>query len=49
MKNWNAPVVEELNVNMTANGMFNTETETLFLMNDSKKSKEDEKTPDPES
>ncbi len=37
MKKWNTPSVEELNVKETANGLFNSEVETIFVLNDSKK------------
>lgn len=32
MKNWNAPEVEELNINETANGYFDINWETPFDM-----------------
>lgn len=35
MKKWNTPNVEELKINETANGIFNTEFETAILFNDS--------------
>ena len=38
MKEWNAPSMEELNVTETANGFFDSDFETLILLNDSKKS-----------
>lgn len=37
MKKWNAPEVTELNINQTANGLFNSEIETFLILNDSKK------------
>ena len=35
MKTWNAPAVEELDVKLTAGGLFDTNFETLILFNDS--------------
>lgn len=43
MKKWNTPSVEELNINETANGFFNTDYESFILINDSLKKSE---TPD---
>lgn len=37
MKKWNTPEVKELNIAETANGFFNSDIETLFVLNDSKK------------
>lgn len=36
MKTWNKPEVAELNINETANGIWNSEVETLLFFNDSK-------------
>ena len=37
-KEWNAPSMQEMNINETANGIFGCEIETVILFNDSKKS-----------
>lgn len=37
MKKWNTPELEVLNVNETANGIFNCDTEFCIWTNDSKK------------
>lgn len=37
MKNWTRPEVSELEVSMTAGGIFDTECETLVLFNDKEK------------
>ena len=37
MKTWNTPEVTELNINETANGLFDSEYETFVILNDSKK------------
>lgn len=36
MKTWNTPEVKELNINETANGIFNSEFESLIIFNDKK-------------
>ena len=36
MKEWNAPSIEELNVTETANGFFDADFETFFVLNDNK-------------
>ncbi len=33
MKKWNTPNVEELNINETANGIFNADFESFILFN----------------
>ena len=38
MKTWNAPEVKELNINETANGIFDSDVEFWWILNDSKKS-----------
>lgn len=43
MKKWNTPSVEELNINETANGIFNADFEICLIFNDSLKKSE---TPD---
>ena len=37
MKKWNTPEVKELNIAETANGIFDSEVESLLIFNDSKK------------
>lgn len=37
MKNWNAPEVKELNIAETENGFFDSDVETILVLNDSKK------------
>ena len=37
MKNWNAPEVKELNIAETENGFFNSDVETVIILNDSNK------------
>lgn len=46
MKTWNNPEVTELNINETANGIFDSDVEFCWIINDSKKPstpKEDDK------
>ena len=40
MKTWNAPEVQELNINETASGFFNTEYEVWPFINDTLKKNE---------
>lgn len=40
MKNWNAPEVKELNINETANGIFDCEWEFWPIVNDDNKKPE---------
>ncbi len=37
MKKWNAPEIAELNITETANGLFDSNYETVIILNDSKK------------
>ena len=37
MKKWNTPEFTELNIKDTANGFFDSEYETYFILNDNKK------------
>lgn len=49
MKKWNAPEVAELNINETANGLFNIEWETPFSIvgNDKRPTPDPNPNPDP--
>lgn len=37
MKKWNAPEIAELNITETANGLFDSNYESVIILNDSKK------------
>lgn len=48
MKTWNTPEATELNINETANGLFNSDVETFLIFNDSKKPSTPQDTEKPE-